>query len=837
MTRARILVVEDETIVALDIRLQLASQGYEPVGLAQRGDQAVAMAHALRPDLVLMDIELAGPMDGIQAAQAIRSGLGIPVVFLTAFAEDDTLERAKLVEPAAYVVKPFSERELRSALEVALFKAGIERRLQDSEARYRHLVQHLGVGVLVQGPQAEIRESNQTALDLLGLTLDELLGKTSFDPDWKVVREDGSDFPGPSHPVPQAIATGKPVRQVVMGVFRPRTGDMVWLLVDAQPQVDAQGQVLEVVCTFVDISDRKKVEAELLARERALRESAQHTQSILDNVVDAVVTIDHRGLVESFNKAATEMFGYSQAEVMGRNVSLLMADHEGAFHDRYLKRHNVTGERHLIGSPREMQGRRADGSLFPIHLAVSRADGAGRPTFIGLMRDVSQQRAAEEQIRKLAFYDHLTGLPNRRLLMDRLEHAMGNAARLGQHGALMFLDLDHFKQLNDTLGHGMGDQLLVQVALRLQGCMREVDSVARLGGDEFVVLLEGLARDEREAGVQVELVAQKLLHALGQSYDLGTSRHTSTPSIGIALFKDRYDSVDDLLRMADAAMYQAKAAGRNTARFYDPAMQAAAEERSLQENDLQRGLAMQEFVLHYQIQIDAAGAPVGAEALVRWLHPARGMVPPGEFIALAEQTGMILELGQWVLETACHQLAVWALQPGRAGWTLAVNVSASQFAHADFVANVFRALEQAGARADRLKLELTESMLAVDIDDLIVKMFAIKSRGVSFSLDDFGTGYSSLSYLKRLPLAQLKIDHSFVRDILNDPNDVAIARTILALGHTLGLEVIAEGVETAEQHEFLSRLGCDAFQGYLFGRPTPQADLLPVQPVQPVPLA
>ena len=826
MTRPRILVVEDEAVVALDIRVQLSSHGYEPVGHAIRGEQAIAMAGTLRPDLVLMDIRLGGAMDGIEAAGVIRARHAIPVVFLTAYAEDETLERAKHVEPAGYVIKPFTERELRTVVEMALYKAAADRRLRDSEARYRHLMRELAVAVVVHAPDGAILDANQKACELLGIDAAALQGRTAHEPGWKAVHEDGSPFPGAEHPASRAIATGRPVCQVVMGVERADASGRVWLQVDAQPQLDAQGAVIEVVVTFVDISDRRRAEAELLAREQALRESTLHAQSILDNVVDAVITIDQLGRVQSFNKAATRMFGYAPEEAIGRNVSLLMADHDRAEHDRYMQRFQLGGESPLVGQPREMEGRRKDGSLFPLNLAVSRTEQGGALTFIGLIRDVSRQRLAEEQIRRLAFYDHLTGLPNRRLLMDRLARAMTNAGRHGQHGALMFLDLDNFKQLNDTLGHGMGDLLLRQVAVRLQACMRDADSVARLGGDEFVILLEALAHDAQEAGSQVEAVANKVLFALGQPYHLGEHRHLSTPSIGIVVFKHGSEKVDDLLRMADAAMYQAKSAGRNTARFYDPAMQAAAEARARLEKDMRRGLAMNEFVLFYQVQVNGDGVAVGAEALVRWQHATRGMVSPGEFIPLAEQTGMILPLGQWVLETACAQLAEWARNPAMAHWTLAVNVSASQFAHADFVGNVFRALEGAGARADRLKLELTESMLAVDIEDIIFKMFAIKSRGVSFSLDDFGTGYSSLTYLKRLPLSQLKIDQSFVRDILTDPNDAAIARTILALGHTLGLEVIAEGVETTHQHAFLAQIGCDAFQGYLFGRPAPRLDAL-----------
>ena len=807
MTLPRILVVEDETIVALDIRLQLTRQGYTPVGHASRGEQAVALAGTLRPDLVLMDIQLAGSMDGIAAASAIRAQFGIPVVFLTAYAEDETLERAKQVEPLGYVIKPFTERELRSVLEMALYKSAIEQRLRDSEARYRHLLQELAVGVVIYGPGGTVRDSNRKALELLGSgAVPSAAGGTPG-----TLPVEGLALAA-DHPAAQALATGQPVCQIELPVDRPDTGARVWLLADAQPRYDTHGAVCEVVVTFVDISHRKRTEATLVAREEALRQSAWHTQSVLDNVADAVITIDPQGLVQSFNKAATQIFGHAPDAAIGHNVSMLVADHED------------TGTPCLIGKPRDLEGQRSDGSLFPMQLAVSHADSGSAATTIWLIRDMSQQRQAEEQILRLAYYDQLTGLPNRRLLMDRLALAMSNAAYRGQHGALMFLDLDHFKMLNDTRGHAMGDQLLRQVAARLQVCMRAVDSVARLGGDEFVILLEALACDAPQAGSQVEAVAHKLLFALGQPYQLGEQRHTSTPSIGIVLFQHGGDKVDDVLRMADAAMYQAKAAGRNTARFYDPAMQAAAEARTLLEKDMRRGLAMGEFVLHYQVQVAGDGIPIGAEALLRWTHATRGMVAPGEFIPLAEQSGLILELGQWVLETACVQLAEWAEVPAMAHWTLAVNVSASQFAHRDFVSHVFSALQRAGARADRLKLELTETMLAVDIEDIILKMFTIKSRGVSFSLDDFGTGYSSLSYLKRLPLSQLKIDRSFVRDILSDPNDAAIARTILALGHTLGLEVIAEGVETSEQHALLAQMGCDAFQGFLFGRPAARID-------------
>ncbi|SDP48280.1 response regulator receiver modulated diguanylate cyclase/phosphodiesterase with PAS/PAC sensor(s) [Rhodoferax sp. OV413] len=564
---------------------------------------------------------------------------------------------------------------------------------------------------------------------------------------------------------------------------------------------------------------------QLLAGQQALQATAQHSQAILDNMVDGVITIDARGQMESFNKAASAIFGYAPDEVLGRNVAMLMPGPHRQHHDSYLQHFQRTGEARVIGLPREVEGQRKSGQVFPMSLSVSQVDRAGEPTFIGIVRDITQRHQRDEEIRRLAFYDPLTGLPNRRLLMDRLKQAMASTVRNRQHGAVMFLDLDHFKQLNDTLGHDVGDLLLQQVAARLHACMREVDCVARLGGDEFVVLLEALSQQAHEAATQAEAIANKILYALGQPYTLRGQAHDSTPSIGIVVFAQDHASLDELLKKADVAMYQAKSAGRNTACFFDPAMQAAVLAHAELEKDLRHGLEQHEFELHYQVQMDGQGAAVGAEALVRWHSPQRGQVSPAQFIPLAEESGMILPLGQWVLETACAQLQAWAGRSATAGWTMAVNVSASQFAQADFVANVAAALQHTGADPHLLKLELTESMLVNDVEDVILKMNQLKAQGVCFSLDDFGTGYSSLSHLKRLPLDQLKIDQSFVRDILTDPSDAVIARTIVALGHSLGLAVIAEGVETADQRDFLAGLGCDAFQGYHFGRPAPAAAL------------
>ena len=434
-----------------------------------------------------------------------------------------------------------------------------------------------------------------------------------------------------------------------------------------------------------------------------------------------------------------------------------------------------------------------------------------------------ERMATEEEIRSLAFYDPLTQLPNRRLLQERLRHAMIGSGRSGRAGALLFIDLDNFKTLNDTLGHDMGDMLLQQVGARLVRCIREGDTVARLGGDEFVVMLEGLAPESADAAPQAEAIGRKILAALNVAYDLAGRRHQGTSSIGITLFESNRHAIDELMKRADLAMYEAKTAGRNTLRFFDPHMQTVVSARAALEHDLREGLALGQFVLYYQSQRDVNSRVTGAEVLLRWLHPERGLVAPNEFIPLTEETGLIIPIGQWVLESACRQLATWARAECSAHLSIAVNISVRQFRQPDFVGQVLQALAESGADARRLKLELTESLLMEDVEEIIGKMSALKRHGVMFSLDDFGTGYSSLSYLKRLPLDQLKIDQSFVRDVTVDPNDAAIASTIVALAHHMGLDVIAEGVETAAQADFLISIGCCAFQGYLYGPPVPLA--------------
>jgi diguanylate cyclase (GGDEF)-like protein len=443
--------------------------------------------------------------------------------------------------------------------------------------------------------------------------------------------------------------------------------------------------------------------------------------------------------------------------------------------------------------------------------------------------DVTELRKASEEAETLAFYDPLTGLPNRRLLLDRLAQAMVQAGRTGRMGALLFLDLDHFKIINDTRGHEVGDQLLQLVALRLKSAVRAGDTVARLGGDEFVVLLAALSVDGAETVAQVQRVGEKILHCLKQSYNLGGQTYWGACSIGATLFGYEHgqnQDVAEMLRQADIAMYQAKSMRGNALCFFDPQMQAEINQRALWESELQTALAERQFTLHYQPQVMAGGRIVGAEALLRWQHPKRGLIAPGAFISVAEDCGLIIPIGLWALRTACRQLADWQGKPGCAALQLSINVSARQFRQSDFADIVIGEIHRAGAPAHLLKLELTESMVIGDVDDSIAKMHQLRSHGVRFSVDDFGTGYSSLAYLTRLPLHQLKIDQSFVRNIGVRTGDDVIVQTIIGMARTLELEVIAEGVETEVQRDFLERHGCDLYQGYLFGRPMPLADFL-----------
>ncbi|MFA7281632.1 MAG: EAL domain-containing protein [Sterolibacterium sp.] len=544
-------------------------------------------------------------------------------------------------------------------------------------------------------------------------------------------------------------------------------------------------------------------------------------RQLFEQANDGIFLQDETGFVDC-NHHGARMYGLTKEQLIGRSPAELCPERQP--NGRLSA--EMAGERIAAAMKGEVthfewQALQADGTTLDVEISLSLVVMNGKNYLQAIVRDITARRQAEEEIKHLAFYDPLTQLPNRRLLLDRLKQALASSQRNRRFGALLFIDLDNFKTLNDTLGHHIGDLLLQQVAERLSTCVRAGDTVARLGGDEFVVMLEDLSEKAGEAVTQTETVAEKILATLSQTYQLAGYQQRSTPSIGATLFDQSTTSIEELLKRADLAMYQAKAAGRNTLRFFDPEMQAVVSARADMEAGLTEAMREEQFIIYFQAQVDSAGKLTGAEVLLRWQHPQQGLVSPLQFIPLAEDTGLILPLGQWVLEAACTQLAAWASHPEMAHFTLAVNVSALQFHAPGFVDQVLQTLARTGANPHLLKLELTESLLVTNVEDVIAKMTALKAKGVGFSLDDFGTGYSSLSYLKRLPLDQLKIDRGFVRDILTDANDASIAKMVVALAQSLDLAVIAEGVEIEAQKNFLARHGCLAYQGFLFSRPLP----------------
>ncbi|MGH1361717.1 MAG: EAL domain-containing protein [Burkholderiaceae bacterium] len=579
------------------------------------------------------------------------------------------------------------------------------------------------------------------------------------------------------------------------------------------------GRSYDVVAVPYRDVDGSVCRLELMRDDSAMRLAAeqQRIAATTFESQDAMIVMDSRGHILRANRAFTQLFGFEPDAIVGSDLDFLYANvHDETWQQEMRQALRLTG--HWSG---EVSCVRQSGDEFPCwHRITSVSDDRGQVThFVGAYADISDRKESEERIRKLAFFDPLTNLPNRRLLLDRLGHRLAASKRHESYGALLFLDLDHFKRLNDNFGHDVGDKLLVEVAQRLRRCSRGVDTIARFGGDEFLVIVDDLSQDSRQAAAQAESVADKIRTELGRPYDFIGSEHEFGVSIGICMFFGDETSVDTLLKQADMALYQAKEAGRNSIRFYNPVLQAQIDARAELDFLLRHAIGRGELLLFYQPQLSRGGHLMGAEALLRWRHPERGLVLPGTFIAHAEDTGLILPIGRWVLETACQQLASWARFESTRHLKLSVNISPRQFRQENFVEQIRMILAETRADPNLLNLELTESVLIDNIEDAIKRMRALKDMGVGFSIDDFGTGYSSLSYLKRLPVDQLKIDKSFVRDIANDPDDAAIVKAIIGMGRSLDLMVFAEGVETGAQYDFLERNGCDAFQGFLFGRP------------------
>jgi diguanylate cyclase (GGDEF)-like protein/PAS domain S-box-containing protein len=576
-------------------------------------------------------------------------------------------------------------------------------------------------------------------------------------------------------------------------------------------EFDNRGRPRKMLGTIQDITVSKLAE-----------ENLRISATIFESQEGMLIT-DDKGCILKVNHAFRAITGYTEDEVIGKNPRILHSGRHEA--DFYIKMWQTIQRRGFWEG--EIWNKRKNGEVYPERLIITAVKNANGVTtnFVGTLTDITLSRAASDEIEHLAYFDILTRLPNRRLLLDRLSQASISSARSGRQGALIFIDLDNFKMLNDSLGHDIGDMLLQQVALRLESCIRDGDTVARLGGDEFVVMLENLSERASEAAKQAETIGNKILDSLNGTYLITSHEHHNSPSIGITLFCGKEQNIEELLKQADIAMYQAKKFGRNRICFFDQHMQDTVNVRVALERDLRKAHEYGYLQLHYQVQVNDFGKPLGAEALIRWSHPERGLINPSLFIPLAEESGLILPIGQWVLDTACAQLKVWEKDTLTSGLVLAVNVSAKQFRQPGFVAQVHSAMQKHAIKPNLLKLELTESMLFENIEATILTMHELRSVGIKFAMDDFGTGYSSLQYIKRLPLDQLKIDSSFVREIETDGSDRAIVRAIILMAQSLKLDVIAEGVETNEQQQILLDMGCQSFQGYLFSKPVPIGQL------------
>ena len=766
------------------------------LGLPFRGDDGMRLLHALDADLAARVREQIQTPDTIASQlPLVRTGLDGATYHLAL--------TATVVEPGSCMLT----LEDHSAWKAA------EQARSASDRRYRDLVEIIPAGVVVHGAASEILLANAEASRLLGLSIDQMQGRDAVDPRWHFVDEDGNPMPVCDYPVNQVIASRTELRNFVLGSYHPEQGTVVWGLCNAFPRLASDGQVSEVIVSFSDISQIKQTKIEL-------RLSEERFRLMLRGSNDAPWDWDLLRQSLYYSPRWREMLGLEAgAETTDPEmwIPLIHPEDSDRVQSTLQRVLNDGSESYEI----ESRIRHRDGHYLEI---LSRGfilrDSTGKANRVsGTNHDLSERKRAELRIHHLAFYDVLTDLPNRRLLVERLGKAIKSSGRSGLHGALLFIDLDRFKELNDSLGHNIGDDLLRQVARRFDTCVRETDTVARLGGDEFVVLLENLHLERAQSGLDAECVVQKIRDTLNAVYDIGGRSYHGTSSIGITLFDGASGAVEVLLKQADLAMYQAKATGRDNFQFFDQSMQAAVDERVALESDLRDGLQRRELLLHYQIQVNRLSGMTGAEVLVRWQHPQRGLVPPATFIPLAEATGLILPLGHWVLQCACERLAKWASDPQLRHLTLAVNVSAHQIHDPGFVEQALAILASTGADPRRLKLELTETALAQDIESVIDRMQRLRDHGVAFALDDFGTGYSSLGYLKRLPLDQLKIDRLFVKDVLTDHSDATLARIVVTLGNELGLQVIAEGVETEEQRRFLEDNGCHNYQGYLFGKP------------------
>lgn len=794
-----LMLVEDERIVAFDLKRQLQTFGYHVESVVASGEQAISEVAKNKPDLVLMDIHLEGGMDGIEAATAIRAQHQVPVIFLTAYAEDDTLRRALDSRPFGYLIKPCEGRELHATIQMALARREDEVAIEQSEQRLKLALDAASLGVLEWCPL-----SNRMKGDVyLGM----LFGNRPqpLDEPWAAFIERVAE--ADRERVTNALTAKLPGNEAISVEFQLAGNAPPHRRMEAHAKAyGADGAVQRVVGILQDVTQRHLDEA-------MLRQSSV----VFRTTAEAIVITDAKHQIVAANTAFSRITGYQETEVLGLDPDILLR--VSPPYDQYEDSFKDGGEGFWQG---EVRCHRSDGSTFPAWQSVSVVhDTNGKLThFVTAFSDVTAIYDAQQQLRHLAHHDPLTGLPNRILFDERFQYAIEHAIRNEQRCVLLFLDLDGFKVINDTLGHAIGDDMLRIVGDRLKSVMRSSDTIARLGGDEFVILAGSFNPD------YAARLANKILDQLRIPIPLSGDMLSVTGSIGIAVYPDNGADSQQLMRAADMAMYTAKAEGRDRYHFYAEDMSERARQRMDIEQGLRRALANDGLVVHYQPRVDLATRRfVGVEALVRWQHPERGIISPANFIGIAEECGIIEQLGRWVLNRACREMLDGVLgKPAREIFHVAVNVSARQFLGVDFVATVRSVLSETGFPPSALELEITESTLQATERSLSI-LNALNELGVAVSIDDFGTGYSSLSVLRDLPIQRIKIDRSFIVNLPASQNQRAVVEAIVALSKAMSMQITVEGIEHADQATILQELGCHEGQGYLFARPLPIVEL------------
>ncbi|ALO45763.1 two-component system response regulator [Pseudohongiella spirulinae] len=799
--QSKVLIVEDETIVAMDIQRRLERLGYRVTGLAAKAKQALDLLEGDPPDIILMDIHLNDTLDGVDIANIINQKFHIPVIFVTAYSEDSTMGRATQARPYGYLLKPFSERDLYAVISISLERSKWDQEIQRREAQLRLAIDAANMGTW------EIGENTGNPIVLANLPHPDLAHVSSWDEFRPLI----------------AIADRGRVDLEINALQRriKRSIEVEFEIVDTQKRQRfytlygisgnrGDEHCCDAVGVIQDITERKRMEKDL--RQAAL---------VFNTSSEAIVIADESLKVISANAAFYRITGLEEPDVQGQPLALLSADSIG----RQARRQMTAKLKRGASWRGEIRSYRRNQQVFHALVNVSRMthNGSAARQYVILISDITEIRSAQAELAYIAYYDSLTELPNRHLFMDRLNMALAHAERTARRLAILFIDLDHFKRVNDALGHQIGDQMLRTISDRLRSVLRSSDTLCRIGGDEFIVIANtyGTLQD-------LEVLARKIIDVVHQPLTLGKTEFTPGCSVGISIYPDDTSDKDDLVKMADTAMYSAKTMGRGCYSFYQPQMTRQVAHYLNREQELRNALQNNEFVLHYQPQFSADELSIiGVEALIRWQHPEAGLLSAAEVIPVAEHSNLIVDVGKWVIGEACRQYRTW-VDAGLPGVRIAVNVAVRQLKDPQFVSIVADALAAHAMPGEFLELEVTESSLQ-NSEDSVSALRRIESLGVTISIDDFGTGYSCMSSLKLLPIHRLKVDQSFVRDIPGDRNDCAIATAIIVLGHELGLQVIAEGIETREQSEFICAAGCDELQGYLFSKPLPAeslADLL-----------